>query len=99
MQTIFHWLTLELPLELVLDSHWGSRCGSRWGWVGHYKLMLGIIGLCCASFARVRGNVGSASIFRYQHVGIINAKSSRWGSKPIQGERDRVLVEYRLKTP
>ena len=27
----------------------------------------------------------SARLFRYQHVGIPNAKSLLWGSKPMQG--------------
>ena len=41
-------------------------------------------------FARVGGCVGSGGLrigsareFRYQHVGIGNAKSSRWGSSPM----------------
>ena len=48
--------------------------GSRWALltrVGHYWLALG-------------GHVGSARLFRYQHVGIGNVKLSRWGSKPMR---------------
>ena len=43
--------------------------------------------------------VGSEKVFRYQHVGIGNLKSARWGSKPTrdpQSEWFHVAVEYRL---
>ena len=42
------------------------------GRVGHYWLVLG-------------GRVGSAMVFRYHHVGIPNAKFSRWRSIPTRG--------------
>ena len=29
--------------------------------------------------------VGSVRVFKYQHVGISNAKSSRWGFRPTRG--------------
>ena len=43
--------------------------------------------------------VGSEKVFRYQHVGIGNLKSARWGSEPTrdpQSEWFHVEVEYRL---
>ena len=40
---------------------------------------------CIGSYAGGNANVGvyvgSTRLFRYQHVGISNAESSRWGSK------------------
>ena len=48
--------------------------------------MLGIIGLHCALLVRFGGRIGSARLFRYQHVGIANAKLWRF----------RVAVKYRL---
>ena len=39
------------------------------------------------------GGNSNFSIFRYQHVGIPNAKLWPWGSKPTQGPN---AVEYRL---
>ena len=55
-------------------------------------LALGIIGLHWALLARVghywlasRGRVGYARLFRYQHVGIPNAKSSCCRSKLTRG--------------
>ena len=55
-----------------------ARVGSR---IGHYRLPLSNISLRWALLACI----GSARLFRYQHVGIPNAKSSRWGSKPTRG--------------
>ena len=40
--------------------------------VGHYWLVLGV-------------RVWSTSLFRYQHVGILNTKFLRLGSRPMQG--------------
>ena len=37
-----------------------------------------------ACVGSVRLRVGSARLFGYQHVGISNAKLSRWGSRPKQ---------------
>ena len=31
------------------------------------------------------GGYAKFSVFRYQHVGILNAKFSHWGSKPTSG--------------
>ena len=87
------WTRIGARIGARVGACVGARVGARVGAnVGHYKLMLGIISSCWASFARIRGHVGSASIFRYQHVGISNAKSSRWGSKPIQGPNANVIA-------
>ena len=45
-----------------------------------HRLMLGTISLCWALLA----HVGPAKLFRYQHVGIPNAKSSCLGCKPTR---------------
>ena len=47
-----------------------------------------MFGFCVEGNANFRVGVGgnaNFSIFRYQHVGIGNAKSSRWGTNPMQG--------------
>ena len=46
------------------------------------------LGFCVGANANSRVGVGgntNFSVFRYQHVGIGNAKSLRWGSKPTRG--------------
>ena len=53
--------------------------------IGHFRRALGTICSRWALLAWVAGRVGYARLFRYQHVGIPNAISMRWGSKPKQG--------------
>ena len=52
------------------------------------------------SKAHIPQKSGSASAFRYQHVGIGNAKVSRWGYCQMRTansfEQSGVAVEYRL---
>ena len=73
----------------------GLALGLRWARVG--------LDLCWALLTRVGHNrltlgvhVGSARVFRYQHVGIDNAKVLRWGYVNPQHKWFRVTVEYRL---
>ena len=57
------------------------------------------VGSARVGIGSARVGVGSARLFRYQHVGISNPKSSRWGSKPTRTPSPscfRVAVEYML---
>ena len=42
--------------------------------IGSVGSRLGSMGLC----------IGSRKLFKYQHIGIGNAKLSRWGCRPIR---------------
>ena len=47
-----------------------------------------VLGFCIDGIANFMFRVGGTpnfSVFRYQHVGIPNAKLWRWGSKPVRG--------------
>ena len=77
--------------EMYMSNAYPTRTIFHWLALG---LALGHIGSCLALLARVGhywlalgGRVGSARLFRYQHFGIPNAKSLRWGSKPMRGPK------------
>ena len=60
----------------------GGRVGSPGGRVGSPGGRVGSPG----------GRVGSARVFRYQYVGIPNAKCSHWGFRPTQGPNPKGLA-------
>ena len=50
-----------------------------------HLLVLGVGFVGNANFSVSVGGNANFSIFRYQHVGIFDAKFWRWGSKPTSG--------------